>query len=300
MRYADNRTQFQQAEKVILFGAGASKGSTKINAPPIGMGLFSELIKFDPNGWGTLAESLKNIFHDDFEKGMRELSLSENNMLPPLQKKMAAFFFQYTPDSQNLYKKFCERLKSKKVSVGLASLNYERFLEIALSESGLDLEVCLPHGSCNIFCDGASTNLLGAEIPGVGVTTTGLVYAINDETEYKYKLDHDSFPPVMSYFEPNKSVTSGVNFIDDQKKRWCHLCSSANEIYIIGVMPRSSDSHIWDPLKNTSAKIIYCGGVEGGVKYQAWSSIRNGSAGDMVLNGYFEEEFEKICNLIGI
>lgn len=300
LRNAPDPSRSQRPPKVILFGAGASTGSTKGKAPPIGDRLFGELANFDPSGWGTIPEPLKTAFQVDFEEGMMKLAQCDDNKLPPLQKRMAAFFFQYTPDRHNLYRQFCERLRNRELSLGLASLNYERLLELAITDSGQDLEICLPHGCCNIFCDGATTDALGAEFPGTGVTTTGLVYSINDESRFNYKLAHDSFPPVMSYFEPYKRVTSGVNFIDEQKQKWADLCSTAKEIYLIGIKPRDNDSHIWDPLAKTPAKIIYCGGTKGAKRFKEWSRLVNRSSENLVLDGYFQDEFEEICGMIGI
>ena len=158
----------------------------------------------------------------------------------------------------------------------------------------------MPHGCCNIFCDGATTDFLGAEFPGTGVTTTGLIYSINDETEFNYKIDHDSFPPVMSYFEPDKRVTSGLNFIDEQKQKWNDLCKTAKEIYLIGIKQRANDSHIWGPIAKTQAKIIYCSGKKSNQEFITWTKSIGRSSGDIVLDGYFQDEFEKICGLIGI
>ncbi|MBU3541367.1 hypothetical protein [Polynucleobacter sp. UB-Tiil-W10] len=295
-----NPTHPNRPAKVIIFGAGASAGSTKVNAPPIGENLFGELANFDPVGWGSIPDSQKTVFQGDFESGMMRLAQFDNNKLPPLQKSMAAFFFQYAPDTQNLYRKFCERLKNTEQSIGLASLNYERLLELAIADTGQDLEICLPHGCCNIFCDGATTDTLGAEFPGTGVTTTGLIYSINDRSQFNYKLAHDSFPPVMSYFEPYKRVTSGVNFIDEQKQKWSALCEAAKEIYVIGIKPRPGDSHIWGTLGSTHSKLIYCSGSNGALQFKEWSQSLNRTSEDLILDGRFEEEFEKICDLIGI
>ncbi len=297
---APHPTQSQIPPKVILFGAGASAGSTKGKAPPIGDQLFGELATFDPSGWGSISEPIKSAFQSDFEDGMMQMAQFDDNRLPPLQKSMAAFFFQFIPDEHNLYTQFCERLKIGNLLIGLASLNYERLLELAITESGQDLEICLPHGCCNLFCDGATTDALGSEFPGMGVTTNGLVYSINDESQFNYKLAHDSFPPVMSYFEPYKRVTSGANFIDEQKQKWAALCSAAKEIYLIGVKPRLIDTHIWGVLEKTPAKIIYCSRTKGALLFKEWAQSVNRPPVDLVLDGDFQGEFERICEMIGI
>lgn len=285
---------------VILFGAGASHGSAEHDTPPLGTELFKHLVEFDPKHWGSIPQKINSIFQNDFEEGMKALINSYANKLPPLQRSMAEFFFQFKLSNHSLYKQLCQKIKNNNISIGLASLNYERLLELAISESGYDLDICLPHGCCNIFCDAASAIDLGVEFAGTGLTTIGDIYSINDESQFKEKIDHDSFPPVMSYFEPEKRVTSGTNFIKEQKQKWASLCNSAKEIYVIGVNPKESDRHIWEPLKKTQAKIIYCGGVSGGEIFEKWSNSANRLQKDIILKGYFQYEFENICNLIGI
>ncbi len=286
-------------EVVMLFGAGASTGSCEIDAPPLGKYLFGALAKFDPNGWGCIPESKKVIFEDEFENGMKILAEENGNLLPFLQNSMAKFFFKYIPTKENLYIKLCKIIKENNISIGFTSLNYERLLELALFKSELDIDICLPHGCCNIFCDGASTDNHDAEFSGIGITTTGLIYSINDEIEFHKKINNDLFPPVMCYFEPLKRVTSGINFINEQKSKWADYCTKAKTIVIIGIKPRIHDEHIWKPLAVTQAKIVYCGGKDGLNDFNEWKLRTKRVSQDIVLNGHFKEEFDKICMHIG-
>jgi hypothetical protein len=61
-------------KNLILFGARASFGSDNIKTPPLGIQLFKELVIFNPNGWGSIHNSIKKQFEDDFKLDMKSLA----------------------------------------------------------------------------------------------------------------------------------------------------------------------------------------------------------------------------------
>jgi len=129
---------------------------------------------------------------------------------------MAAFFFNFVPGSTNLYINLAERIKHNKWKGSLATLNYERLLEISLVSSGIrpvvgrkaeldnEIELCLPHGCCHLFCDSVKGTAKGISFSGPNVTTSGLVKAIINPNEFSSRIANDAFPPVMSYFDHAK------------------------------------------------------------------------------------------------
>ena len=143
--------------KLILFGAGASYGSKNINVPPLGDDLFKALQSFNPDGWGQLPSSIANEFQGDFENGMVNLSKTHSHAMPVLQRAMAEFFFNFQPTENNLYHTLAKRIKASNWLGAIATLNYERLLEISLTHEGLkvlvgseantngQIELCLPH-----------------------------------------------------------------------------------------------------------------------------------------------------------
>jgi hypothetical protein len=132
------------------------------------------------------------------------------------------------------------------------------------------------------------------------VTTNGPVVAIRDAGEFFYQISTNAFPPVMSYFEPQKRTTSGASFIESQRNRWASLCDAADVIGVVGVQPRIHDSHIWGPLSATKATIVYCSGAAGATAFNAWRSDCHRTRPDTILPGYFSQEFDELCRLLAL
>lgn len=315
---------------MIIFGAGASIGSEENNTPPIGNHLFDELKAFSPNGWGNIPEELAEIFQVDFEKGMEELSTKFPNSMTQIQSVMAKFFVRYQPTSSSLYVKLAEKIKGSEWKGSLTTLNYERLLELSIRSVGLipkfqpstfpEIETCYPHGCCNFFCEGISGTRglgIGQNVvsfrPGDvlsfgqrgslnftpnGITTGGnSISIINNPHDFKQKIEN-AFPPTMSYFIASKFTTSCANFIQNERDRFNKLVADADNIAIIGIMVREHDKHIWDSLATTSAAITYCAGSSG-KQYSKWAKKnRKNFKNDSVLEGYWDENFDKICSNI--
>lgn len=295
---------------VFLFGAGASFGSDTTNVPPLGSGLFGELQRFNPDVWGTIAGSLAMEFKRDFEAAMQSVP---PHSLAPLQRAMAAYFFEYRVLPSNLYIALATRIgRLNNWSGATCTLNYERLLEQALIAAGQrpfvgnappesrSIEICLPHGCCHIFCDAVQGSAGRISFHGFGIQTDGAVSVIGDPREHRARILQDAFPPVMSYFEPNKRTTVGHSFIERQRSRWRMLAQQASTLIIVGVRVHPQDVHIWDPISTTEARVVYCGGPHGALEYCDWAANLRQRSDDRVLSGYFRDEFETICAEAGV
>jgi len=307
-------------KNLIIFGAGASFGAGKAGfgwdehpiekVPALGADLFSDLQVFNPDGWGRLPEEFSKMFHEDFEKGIIEYSAKFPHALPPLQRAMAAYFFNFRTSTDSLYVRLGQHIQNSQWDGAIITLSYERLLEQSLCHVGLkpicdfvpkatgEIELCFPHGCCHIFCEGVH-GTSGVSF-GYGVTTTGQIMVVAEPKKFFSRIQEDVFPPVMSYFEPQKRTTSGVNFIESQRKRLRDLVLGAEQIAIVGMRVRSHDQHIWDPLAETNGKIIYCGGRSGGEEFELWRQEKRGTKSDSILGGYFAESFDEICSSIGL
>jgi hypothetical protein len=125
------------AKPLILFGAGASYGSDRSNAPPLGAELFGDLRRLNPDGWGGVPAELSEAFSRDFEVGMERLAAVSPHAMPVLQRAMAAYFFRYVPSTTSLYVRLAQKMAATRWAGACATLNYERLLEIAIGYSGL-------------------------------------------------------------------------------------------------------------------------------------------------------------------
>ena len=318
------------SKKLIILGAGASFGSESNNVPPLSNFLFNKLVEVGPNSWGQIDRNLALVFQNDFEKGMKEVATKYPDLLIKIQKSMAAFFVTFQPTSRSLYIKLAQKIKEAKWDGSVATLNYDRLLQISLMVTGLkqkfdhgvfpEIQVCYPHGCCNFFCEGVTaTNGVGVTENAIvfnndgmvnfgnggsinfgsnGVTTSGKSIKIINSPPDFYEEITKAFPPVMSYFIPSKFTTSCKNFIENERNRFSRLIANADNIAIIGIKLRKEDKHIWNSLSQASARIIYCSGSEGR-RYLNWAKgNRPNYHADLILNGYWDENFDEICSIL--
>lgn len=292
----------------ILLGAGASYGSDDEGTPPLGVGLFDQLQRFNPDGWGQIGGELAALFRSDFEHGLASV---DERSLAPLQRAMAAYFFQFQPRRSNRYFVIAQRIaKANRWNISFTTLNYERLLEVSLIGAGIQptvgggggkpsrVELCFPHGCCHIFCDGVRGTAGGVSF-GRGVQTNGAIRVVSNPSEHRHRVLTDAFPPVMSYFDPKKHTTSGASFIESQRRRWAELALQATKLVIIGVAVRVHDDHIWGPISRSDANITYCGGPAGGEEFGSWSQENRPGRQDVILPGFFGDELENLCGAIG-
>lgn len=275
--------------------------------------LPSALNRLYPNVWGKLPKELKSSLSEDFEAGMVAIGDQYPHALPPLQRSMASFFFNFRPGVNNLYRTLAQKMKNYDWSGALVTLNYERLLELSLLEEGLSpycgtqpaeadntVVVCFPHGCCHIFCESVRGAAAGISFPGLSVTTRGTVKVIADYAEFHMRIQEDAFPPVMSYFNLAKSTTSCANFIADQRDRYNALVAGAEVIAIVGVRVRPHDGHLWDALAATTGKLVYCSGASGATEFEDWAKRERGDRPNIILRKYFEEGFLEVCGAVGL
>lgn len=295
---------------VFLFGAGASYGSDGVGRPPLGADLFGALAAFNPPGWGTITGDLAADFQRDFEAAFATV---QPHAYGPLLRVMGGYFFQFTPRPTNLYVALAQRIRTVNAWLtALCSLNYERLLELSLSTAGIrpavgspsnqasQVELCLPHGCCHLFCDSVRAVSGMVSFAGAQVQTNGPITVVSNPAQHRARIEQDAMPPVMSYFEPSKRTTSGASFIVAQRARWGELARGAATLIIVGVKVRDHDHHIWDPVASTVARVIYCAGPAAALEYEEWVRRRRPGRDDVLLRGYFADEFHTLCAHAGL
>jgi hypothetical protein len=250
-------------------------------------------------------------FRDDFERGMIQLAEKNSHAMPVLQRAMAAFFFKFVPTTSNLYFQLAQRIRARRWRGAICTLNYERLLELSLLGSGVQpvvgqpldaghVELCLPHGCCHIFCDGAQASAEGVSFSGADVTFDGPIKVLSDPVQFQARISGDAVPPVMSYFDPQKTTSAGASFISGQRDRWAALAAQADVIAIVGVKVRPHDGHIWSPVADSRAEVVYCAGSAAGAEFREWAASSRPRKSSRVLTGYFAQEFETVCHAVGL
>ncbi len=299
---------------VILFGAGASYGSGEVepDVPPLTPGLMNALSAEAPQSWGRLPDTFQSLFIDDFERGMTELGRVRPDLLPPLQRSMAQFFFGFVPGRENLYRELGRRIAAAGWGGTLVTLNYERLLQLSLEAEGVqpsyrfpdrevsEVELCVPHGSCHLFVDDISAVAGDVEFAGTEVATGGDPIVVDDSNEFVRRIEDDAFPPVMSYFDPAKDTTSGVNFILQQRARFNELSANADRIVVVGVAVRPHDAHLWKPLAESPAELLFCSGAEAAADFMEWAEACRPDQSNRPYHTYFSDSFDELCGVVGL
>jgi hypothetical protein len=283
--------------RVVLFGAGASFGSEpKARVPPLGTKLFDELASFAPRTWGALPNPWPGQFRSDFETSMAGF-ISAGGFGAPLQWDMASYFYtQFAATSSSAYVELLKALAPKIDRYLFVTLNYELLLFQASTISGMDkLDVCLPHGNSCICCSNISASA-GVSFTG-GISTAGEIRVFHNLRDFMSERTKNVFPPVMSYYEPNKFTVSGANFIEDERVRFETAVASAERIALIGVRLHLIDKHIWEPLRNTKARIIYVSGPSSAAHFSRWAE-NEGRMNDLSVSKYFREGMSDLIEFL--
>jgi hypothetical protein len=275
---------------IVLFGAGASHGSEPTaRTPPLGAGLFDELAAFAPSTWGVLPSPWPSSFRADFEPAMASF-IGSGGFGGPLQWDMAEYFLtQFSATPQSAYVALLKALAQRIDRYEFVTLNYEMMLFQARALAGVrvrDLNTCLPHGNAYLCCVGISATH-GVSYSG-GLSTGGRVRVFTDMRDFYREKAANVFPPVMSYFEPNKFTVSCANCIESERTRFAGLVADAHAIAVVGARVHTVDKHIWEPLARTPAAITYVSGARGAADFAKWAS-GEGRSGDNPVSKYFRE-----------
>jgi hypothetical protein len=240
------------------------------------------------------------------------MTLVPPQMFAELYIDMASYFFEKQIGQNSLYVDLGKRIKKTSLWRGnFVTLNYECLLEQSFHRVGINLslgrvdlesdfnnncfELIKPHGACNLYNSSLKSSPGMVIMDALSIQTSGEVLQAKTKSDFISHIKNNAFPPVMSYFQPDKATTSGTNFIEQHRARYLETIINADKVVIIGVLPRDNDRHVWEPLSKTKAQILYCSGNDGD-RYKDWSANYPQRAADIVLELYFKDGFEQICN----
>ena len=291
---------------ILLFGAGASYGAGGTNEkPPLSMNLFEQLQAKFPETWGTIDKQYVDKFIPDFEKGMEWLyrnDIQEKYNLSRFLVDLAVFFDRFRIEQANsnqycrLFKHFIYELKKHKIVT--ATLNYDCLIEYAFYYIGIkkisyleyDAPLLLkPHGSCNFIpqnifvSENAKIILKQSKIEtDIKICEPGIVSS---------QLNYNKMPPAMSLFVSDKTDVIAPSFIREIRTQFANSLDLNSTVISVGVRPNSTDSHIWNPLRNV-AKLYIVGKKEDS---QDWV-LNNNNAKH--IGSTFDSAFDLIIDLI--
>lgn len=283
----------------ILVGAGASFGAWDgaPPRPPLGVDLFPALCGSFPATWGRLTEDQKALFVAirpgiDFEHGMQRLWEDEMSgkesatWVQDLIVDMAVYFARFRlPDGRgNRYTELIACLQRHGLTwarLGVASLNYECLLEMAIAALGVTVDsapvppradaisVWKPHGACNLVLRDVANGKWGKitvrRSPNMAVGDLPLVALTPPEVETIYQ-SRRTIPPAMSLYAPGKHSPVVPRFIDQSRAQWVRWTSNAQLALSIGTRYVRGDHHVWKGIARGEGTVWYIGDENSAMK----------------------------------
>lgn len=265
----------------FLFGAGASKGAVHVDpcAPPVGKELYDRLAHSFPREWGpgSPLSQYCDGFRNDFENTMSKEISTQYAPLFILEwmRPMSLYFSHFTPDKtgKDLYTRLLLCLQAKGL-IGnsiFGSLNYDCIFEKAAHRIGLkinysgkkakidEISVLKVHGSCNFVTEDMEPK--SQFMSGYTESRIDYVSLDNIETELRAKFFGSAgcYYPFVSLYAFRKNTIVGGMEIQQIRNAWSQAVSRTSVLAVVGVRPNKDDSHIWDPVKKTSARLLYIG-----------------------------------------
>ncbi len=263
---------------VVLFGAGASRGSNHVmpSPPPLGGELFRELRTTFPGSWGAMPTDLDAVFAEDFEAGMLRLSESHSHAIPPLMKDMTLYFASFTTDGsgQDVYSELLAAIpREGRSRVLLSTLNYECLLELAASRQGLQVEygeapvrasgvrIWKLHGSCNFIPDPNEIQVSGQGVSysGMGVEFNARLLTVDPAQAAQWVRGNTGLYAAMCLFMVGKPIQIGKPQVSALQAAWQDRVAAAARVIVIGTRFHPQDRHLWDALGSTAAQVYFVG-----------------------------------------
>lgn len=283
---------------IVLLGAGASFGSVGVEpyAPPLGNGLFTNLVKRGGVA-ATLPEDIKNLFNDNFESGMAEYFKYSNGDIMSFQRELAHYLASFQPTDSNVYLKLIEELGSQRIVY--SSLNYDLLFELSAAKLGMftnyssqynkgGVRLLKIHGSSNFWPDIPSGTFNNCTFSGsVRADIQAPIRPLNQIETINKCIKECSVAPAIAMFAVGKAVKISPDYVDKQYEMWEEQVAKSSKIFVVGVRVHEIDDHIWGLLGRVKAKVTYFGFEGDKLEFEQWKSNCNKK------NAYFyESDFE--------
>jgi len=297
---------------LILMGAGASCGCQHVypKQPPLSSQLYDELVNSFPYSWGETSEMQAVQFRENFELGMDVIWQRQSPIIPTLMRDMAIYFSQFRPDGSPLdfYSRLLIYIRSHNMEnkIIFSTINYECLIELVVSSLGLQIDYFSDtpsskekitlwklHGSCNFMPRGLSATR--GVLYTAGVQFGAGIVPIQPHEVLAFCRSNTALYPAMSIFARGKPMQICPQIIQLLQNFWKSCVAKAEKVVIIGVNPNLNDTHIWTPLANTDAKILYIGNQK---RFENWRRQFRPTRDSVWLAGTFEKGFNDLLENI--
>jgi hypothetical protein len=159
--------------------------------------------------------------------------------------------------------------------LGVATLNYECLIELALQARGIPFDLnptpprqdvfslWRPHGACNLLVDGvANGNMRNITMVACNYYVAGsgvrLVAVPPAQVASIYETQ-SNVPPAMSLYAPGKHSPTAPDLLEALRTRWEQWARAADIVVVIGARYVQEDVHIWGGIDQGRGSIWYVG-----------------------------------------
>lgn len=294
----------------LIFGAGASSGSGECypHNPPLGNDLFDDLEKLD-GPFSKLDNNQKEIFKKKgFEEGMASIE-DDSTTINPLQKELAIYLSKFKIGDNNLYVKLFNNLKDVMEKINIITLNYDLLIEQSLIKNNFlikyeleyryGISLLKPHGSSNFLPDLGRNKVTGNVMKGKACyIDCNVINRVMDNKlieEWCLNSNNSDLSPVLSMYNKEKRVVINSSLINRIKKMYDESVKKSSIIILIGIKYVEHDFHIWEPIKQSGAKIYIVSRSEP-KEAIIWAKKNNLELKH--ISGSFNNSVEVISNLV--
>jgi hypothetical protein len=212
---------------ILLLGAGASYGSVGASphVPPLGNGLFTDLVKRGGVA-ASLPTNIKELFEHNFEDGMAEYYKYSNGDIMTFQRELAHYLASFQPTDSSVYLDLINELGNQRVIY--SSLNYDLLFELSAAKLGLftcyssvlqkgGIRLLKLHGSSNFWPDLPTGMFEGCSFSGNGrADIQAPIRPINQVETLEKCIKEDSVAPAIAMFAVGKAVKISPDYVDKQ------------------------------------------------------------------------------------
>ncbi|EMN6297104.1 hypothetical protein WB514_004612 [Vibrio parahaemolyticus] len=255
----------------FIFGAGASYGSGRCipSNPPLGIHLYSELVKLGGAFSNLNGEAKKGFESEGFEAGMAAVP-NNSTIINPLQKELACYLSSFNITQDNAYVRLFNRLRRHMDTINIVTLNYDLLIEQAICSAGLSVDyngvnqgvnVLKPHGSSNFLPQiPQGINIGGLTAIDCGTFVEGFpTNAATSHAEIKAWCNdpkNQPISPALSLYSKDKRVVVNSELVKQIQKRYVELVSNSKLLVLVGIKYIPHDEHIWSSLEQSESPII--------------------------------------------
>lgn len=293
---------------MVLFGAGASYHSAGIlpERPPLGVDLFSALQDWSPR-WRGLWYLSADPFKLSFEQGMDFLFKTYPNAIQDaapgipsphaVMQDLARFFLRYRLDgsASDPYSLFLTALSRAGIldRCGFATLNYEHLLEDAMCRAGLVPAVLRPHGGCQLVASSGSRVLIHHQrAMGRGFYSKSQRATRRTALEVeRLMVPPSGMYPCMAAYATGKFGQVGLDYMGRIRARFASRVARAEVLVVIGAKPWPADTHVWKPLSDSPAPLLYVGGAD---DFNKWTRCARPCASNLWISDKFVDSIDAL------